>query len=298
MSDRPAAEADPGAAFERERELSQARIEAGGIPLAAERRLRELGEGAGAFTSDLSVGSFALCDELELTPLGQVMGSSVYQVAGYLLPTVYAGGFMYELDGLSASWNEARDRAFARLAIEAAHLGADAVVGVQIKRGQQVLTEGAIDYTVVGTAVRRGPRRRAKHERAEGPPVMTELSMPDFAKLHRAGIQTLGVVAWTSLFYVQSWTAAALGGFTGLMANQELPEYTGGVYEAREGVMARVTSQAARIGASGVVGMRLDHTVRPGNERGLIMGFDAIGTAIRQAGSAELAPPETIVNLD
>lgn len=286
----------PAPGTDAEQQQSQARIEAGGIPLAAERRLRELGEGAGAFTSDLSVGSFALCAQLELTPLGQVMGSSVYQVANYVLPTVYAGGFMYELDGLSASWNEARDRAFARLAIEATQLGADAVVGVEIRR--QPLTEGTIDYTVIGTAVRRGPRRRAAKGGAAASPVMTELSMPDFAKLHQAGVETLGVVAWTSLFYVQSWTAAQLGGLGMLMQNQELTDYTRGVYEARESVMARVTGQAARIGASGVVGMRLDHTVHPGNDRGLIMGFDAIGTAIRQAGSLRPAPLETILSLD
>ncbi|HXB16593.1 MAG TPA: heavy metal-binding domain-containing protein [Solirubrobacteraceae bacterium] len=302
MSPREPTQPDPSDEEEREQEESQARVEAGGIPLAAERRLRELGEGAGAFTSDLSVGSFALCHELGLTPLAQVMGSSIYQVGGYagVLPGAYAGGYIYELDALSGAWNEARDRAFRRMAIEAGELGADAVVGVTMRKGERDFTEGAIECVVVGTAIRADGRARGSAEagRASGRAVLTELSVPDYAKLRRAGIETLGVVAWTSIFFVQSWTSASLGRALGLMPNQELAEYTRGVYEARESAMSRVTAQAASIEASGVVGMRVEHIVRPGGQNGLIMGFDVIGTAIRQAEAKEPGAPETIVNLN
>ncbi len=143
------------------------------------------------------------------------MGSCVYQVGGYggVIPGINAGGWMYELDALSGAWNEARDRAFARLALEAEQLRADAVIGVQITRGERELTEGAVECMVVGTAVRRGPRSaRAGAPATAGGTLLTELSVPDYAKLRRAGIETLGVVAWTSIFYVQSWSAAALGG--------------------------------------------------------------------------------------
>lgn len=284
---------------DREQEESQARLEAGGIPLAAERRLRELGEGAGAFTSDLSVGSFALCHELGLTPLAQVMGSSVYQVGyqyGNAFPGVGLGSWMYELDALSGAWNESRNRAFARLALEAEQLGADAVVGVQINRGEREFTEGGVECMVVGTAVRRGPRRSGGGG-GSGSPVLTELSVPDYAKLQRAGLETLGVVAWTSVFFVQSWTAAQLSGGFGFMQNQEIGDYTRGIYEARESVMARVTAQAAHAGASGVVGMRVGHTVRPSANNALIVSFDAIGTAIRQTADFTPQPPKTIIDL-
>jgi uncharacterized protein YbjQ (UPF0145 family) len=297
----PGAEPGPDAAREREQEESQARVEAGGIPLAAERRLRELGEGAGAFTSDLSVGSFALCHELGLTPLAQVMGSSVYQIGGYagVLPGVYAGGFMYELDALSGAWNEARDRAFRRLAIEAGELGADAVVGVRISKGEREFAEGALECVVVGTAIRVG--ERAQGARSEGTgrgqAVLTELSVADYAKLRRAGYETLGVVAWTSIFFVQSWRSGTVG-MLGMMQNQELGDYTQGVYEARESVMRRVTAQAASVNASGVVGMSVQHTVRPGGQNGMVMGFDAIGTAIRHARPETPPSPKTIINLN
>jgi hypothetical protein len=70
----PRAGADTGApqaraaADERRQAESLARIEQGGIPLAAEAGLHELGERGGSFTSDLSVADFALCHQLGLRP--------------------------------------------------------------------------------------------------------------------------------------------------------------------------------------------------------------------------------------
>ncbi len=132
---------------EREQQESLARIEAGGIPLSAERRLQELGarraDGAagGSFTSDLSVNGFALCHQLGLKPLSQVMGSSIYQM-GYQgawgAPGFGGGGgILIELDTLSQALNEVRGRALVRLGEEARHVGADAVVGRADARGRE-----------------------------------------------------------------------------------------------------------------------------------------------------------------
>jgi uncharacterized protein YbjQ (UPF0145 family) len=202
---------------------------------------------------------------------------------------------MYELNALSQAWNEVRDRAFARLAEEARHVGADAVVGVQIQSGAREFTEGAIECVVIGTAVRHGP---APADGSPGRPVLTELSVPDYAKLRRAGIETLGVVAWTSVFFVQSWGASQTGGLLGgFMPNQELRQYTQGVYEARERTMARVTAQAAALRADGVVGVRIDHGVRPAGQNGMVMSFNAIGTAIGQNAAGEFQAPKTTIDL-
>jgi uncharacterized protein YbjQ (UPF0145 family) len=288
----------PGESEAEQRE-SLKRVEAGGIPLGAERRLRELSAGKGAFTSDLSVGSFALCHELGLQPLAQVMGSSIYQV-GYspTMPGIYAGGFMFELDALSQAWNSVRDLAFGRLAEEARHVGADAVVGVQISSGAREFTEGAIECVVIGTAVRAGDRERPRGGAAAGT-VLTELSVPDFAKLRRAGIETLGVVAWTSVFYVQSWAAGQARGGLGMsfIGNMEMTDYTQGIYEAREAVMSRVSAQAARVGASGVVGMRIAHNIHGSAQNGLIMSFSAIGTAIRESSANHFEAPKLTIDL-
>ncbi len=292
---------------EEEQRRSLERVERGGIPLGAERRLRELSAGKGAFTSDLSVGSFALCHELGLRPLAQVMGSSIYQV-GYqsTVPMSYGGGFMFELDALTRAWNEVRELAFSRLAQEAEHVGADAVVGVQISSGAREFTEGAIECVVIGTAVRDGAREgRTTGSPKDGRQVLTELSVADYAKLHRAGIETLGVVAWTSVFFVQaSYQTQMLSGGMGFTRNQELPEYTQGIYQARESVMAKVSSQARALGASGVVGVRIGHSARrtnvgagPYQQGGLMVSFNAIGTAIREGTANDFPSPKMTIDL-
>jgi uncharacterized protein YbjQ (UPF0145 family) len=317
--------ADPGESPAEQAE-SLARVERGGIPLGAERRLRELGEQGGAFTSDLSVGDFALCHQLGLKPVSQVMGSSIYQV-GYQTtpwPSAMGGGFMFEMQALSEAWNEVRELALGRLAQEAGHVGADAVVGVDLRTGEHDWAENAIEYVVIGTAIRRDKTsgstsstagaaknrggsptdggRRGRHA-----PVLTELSVADYAKLLSAGVEPLGVVAWSSVFFVgASYSTQMMSGVGGMgfTQNQELPEFTQGVYNARESVVSRLTQQAAKLEASGVIGVRIAHgiqrtTVGAGtySRGGLMVTFHAIGTAIREDRATIPYAPETIVDL-
>jgi uncharacterized protein YbjQ (UPF0145 family) len=392
MSDEPpedtldpeaAPDAEPGEVLDAEERESLRRVERGGIPFEAERRLRELSDGGGCFTSDLSVADFALCHGLGLAPLAQVMGSSIYQVASATAQWPrWAGGFMFELNYLSDAWNEVRDRALHRLALEAQAVGADAVVGVDLRTGAHDFVENAVEYVVLGTAVRHGaaagaqaatqpsvqlrtqtgaqagvqpsvqlptqagaqagtqasarlgaqavaaapdagsergaqPGTRqaaggqARDRARRGPerePVLTELSVADYVNLRRAGVEPLGVVAWSAAYFVRaSYNTQMMGGL-GTMAytNQEMPEFTEGVYSAREAVMGRMTAQAARLGASGVIGARINHSAQRhdmGNARanasssGLMVTFHAIGTAIRETEAATLYAPETTMDL-
>jgi uncharacterized protein YbjQ (UPF0145 family) len=290
------------------------RVEAGGIPLTAERRLKELGERGGSFTSDLSVGGFALCHQLGLQPLSQVMGSSIYQMGyqgmGYGLRggLGFGGGIgmegsiLTELSVISEAWNEARRLALNRLEQEARHVGADAVVGVQVRTGAHDWAEGAIEYVVVGTAVRR------KDAQPNAQPVMTELSVSDYANLQRAGIEPLGIVAWTSVFFVldsqEMQMMGGLGGRVMFAQNQELRQYTEGVYSAREQVMQRLGWQAEQLGASGIVGVRIGHTMRrqsaggaSSQASGMVITFDVIGTAVRDRNETQQQAPKTTVDL-
>jgi uncharacterized protein YbjQ (UPF0145 family) len=290
-------------AAERLEAESIARVERGGIPLQAERRLRELGEHGGSFTSDLSVADFALCHRMGLRPLSQVMGSSVYQVGYQATPWPgmgVGGAMMFELETLSQAWNDVRSRALGRLAQEAALVGGDAVVGVELRSGRYDFAENAIEYALIGTAVRH------EHARAEQRgPVLTELSVADYAKLAQAQVEPLGFVAWSSVFFVAaSYATQMLGGGLGFTRNQELPEFTQGIYGARETVVARMTAQAAKLGASGVIGARIDHSIRSislGGGRyergGLMVSFHAIGTAIREPANVRPAAPKMTVDL-
>jgi uncharacterized protein YbjQ (UPF0145 family) len=313
-----APELAPGEVSEAEQQESLRRVEAGGIPLGAERRLRELGEHGGVYTSDLSVADFALCHQLGLRPLAQVMGSSIYQVGGYQNAQwpIGAGGFMFELNYLSDAWNEVRRRALNRLAEEATHLGADAVVGVELRTTAHDWAENAIEYVVIGTAVRHGESARGGERARGGAPVLNELTVDDYWKLVQAGIEPCGVVAWSSAFFVRaSFNTQMISGIggVGFTQNQELPEFTQGFYGARELVMQRMTAQAAQLGASGMIGVRINHGIQRfettgggmggglGGGRytqsGLLVTFHAIGTAIRQTEAAPLYAPQTTIDL-
>lgn len=260
---------------------------------------------AAAFTSDLSVADFALCAQLGLQPLAQVMGSSVYQVGFESSRWPYAseGGLMFELQTQSDAWNQVRELALGRLAQEATRVGADAVIGVDIRTGTHDFAEGGVEQVVIGTAIRhtRDPRQRAA-------PVLTELSVADYAKLLQAGVEPLGIVAWSSVFFVlATGETQAMGGLSGRLLypmNQELAGYTQGIYEARETVVARMTGQAERLGASGVIGTRIAHgfatrEVSSGGFKrtGLVVTFHAIGTAITENEDTVPFPPETAIDL-
>jgi uncharacterized protein YbjQ (UPF0145 family) len=307
-----APELAPGEVSEAEQLESLRRIEAGGIPLGAERRLRELGEHGGSYTSDLSVADFALCHQLGLRPLAQVMGSSIYQVGYQNTPwPLGAGGFMFEVNVISDAWNEVRRRALNRLAEEAGHLGADAVVGVELRTDAHEWAENSIEYVVIGTAVRHG-KDAASAAQSRPAPVLSELTVDDYWKLVQAGIQPCGVVAWSSAFFVRaSYNTQMMGGIGGLgYQNQELPEFTQGFYSARELVMQRMTAQAAQLGASGMIGVRINHGIQRfeggggiaggGTYQrgpGLLVTFHAVGTAIRQTEAAPLYAPQTTIDL-
>jgi uncharacterized protein YbjQ (UPF0145 family) len=294
-------EPGPDAALEAEIAESLRRVEDGGIPVSAERRLKELSDGGGSFTSDLSVSGFALCHQLGLTPLSQVMGSSIYQM-GFQGVGYYGGmggSILTELSTVSDAWNEVRRLALNRLEQEATHAGAHAVIGVQTRTSAHDWAEGAIEYVVVGTAV------RSKHASPGRPPVLTELSVSDYANLKRAGIEPLGIVAWTSVFfaaYANNWIGGP--GALNPVQNYELREFTQGVYSAREQVMERLGLQAQQRGASGIVGVRVGHTVRrqemgAGTQQrgGAVITFDAIGTAVRERDGVRQNPPKTTVDL-
>jgi uncharacterized protein YbjQ (UPF0145 family) len=317
---------------EREQAESLARIEAGHIPISAERRLDELRErrGGGAFTSDLTINGFALCRQLGLTPLSQVMGSSIYQMGyqeawgrpGEGGPLGLGGTFMIELDTLSQALNEVRTRALDRLAEEALRIDADAVVGVETRAGESELSASAgggqlaLEHMVLGTAVRRADSRRDRSS-GIGQPVLTELSVADYALLLRAGIEPAGIVAWSAVFFAGYSFGAGGGlmsmGMGGATQNFELSDFTQAFYSARESVMTQITRQADSLGAAGVVGVRIGHTARPhtlrggiggavggfgGREiQGLMVTFNAIGTAIHQHEDAAVQAPEPVLDL-
>jgi uncharacterized protein YbjQ (UPF0145 family) len=286
-----AGEPDPDA------EADVARIERGGIPLAAERRVRELAGGETAFTSGLSVADFALSRLDGVQPVCQVMGSSVYKVGWQNFPwgSTWGGGSLTELRPITDAWNHARSLALARLEQEARLAGCHAVVDVTFEGNRHEFLSGDIEIVVNGTAVRLPEETEA--------PVLTDLSLPDYTLLRRAGYRPVGVVASTSVFYIvpSLQTRRATTGWQRLQANQELPDFTQGVYAAREMALARATAQARELQAGGMIGVSIDHDIaireidNGGKREDLIVTFHILGTAIAPAGEHLPIDPQLIL---
>jgi uncharacterized protein YbjQ (UPF0145 family) len=285
-------------------EESLARLQQGHIPLNAADRLATLAgadPSALAFASDLSVAEYALLHSLGIVPVTLVMGSSIYQVGWqgtyYMVPT--------EIQSVSNAYNESRRLALGRLLEETTLVGADAVVGVRIEQGRHDFAAGSVEFVAIGTAVRLPPALRG----SEGP-VLTDLEGQEFWQLCAAGIRPVGIAAHTSVHYVPaSWqTARAMGGgmFGGSWYNQELGDFTQGVYDAREKAMTYVTEQAAALGADGIIGVKLEEhasgrrVARGGIEcDDMIITFHVIGTAVREDPSlaTDARTPRTILSL-
>lgn len=285
------------------REQDVARIEAGGIPSAAEQRLRELATGTTGFTSGLSVADFALTRLEAIRPICQVMGTSVYKVGWQSYPWSSGWGSdarLVELEQLTHAWNDARGRALARLEQEAEHAGCHAVVDVTFDNRRHEFLSDEIEIVVNGTAVHLPEGGTARR------PILTDLSLPDYVLLRRAGYAPVGVVASTSVFYIvpSRQTRRLTTGWQRMAPNQELVDFTQGIYAAREGALARASEQATGLGAGGLVGMSVDHHVeirrveQNNTEReDLVVTFHVLGTAIAPQGEHCPLDPQTIVRL-
>jgi uncharacterized protein YbjQ (UPF0145 family) len=286
------------------------RVEAGGIPLAAEQRLRELGAGQTAFTSELSVPGFALSRLGAVRPVCQVMGSSVYKVGWQSYPwgSFWGGDSVAtEMRALTDAWNDARSRALSRLEQEASLAGCHAVVGVTFEQNAHDFLSDEIEIVVRGTAVQLPDERSGDERAARGRSertVLSDLSVAEYTLLRRAGYAPVGVVAASSVWYiVPSWQTQRLTtGWQRYQPNQELTDFTQGLYYAREMAIGRASSDAAGLGAQGLVGVRINEHVghreveQGGSRRlDLIVTFHVLGTAIVELGDHHPLDVRTIV---
>ncbi|HLV79073.1 MAG TPA: YbjQ family protein [Chthonomonadaceae bacterium] len=110
--------------------------------------------GGRAFTSDLSGQEFWLVVDKGYVPLGLVLGNCVYSMGafrGWLANL--KGAFRGEVGDVSRLMYDARELALARMQAEADALGADGVVGVDLRI--DYLHNGEwMEVTAIGTAVK------------------------------------------------------------------------------------------------------------------------------------------------
>ncbi|HYZ82444.1 MAG TPA: heavy metal-binding domain-containing protein [Solirubrobacteraceae bacterium] len=270
------------------------RIEGGGIPLDAERRLQGVRAGGSLFTSGLSVSEFALLRRMGPQPMAQVMGASVIRTGFQYLPPLPPGeivtgsagpwgtwtsrpaGYVNqvtepsprvirsyrwyatevcELEVLTDAWRTARRRALDRLCEEALQVNADAVVGVRLHRSDHDLGRGTIEYVVTGTAV------RLPGSTAANWPILTDLSVQDYWRLHEAGQEPVGFLATTAVMFASPPVSRRLQRLRTIGRNQELDELSEAFRIARETVRAHLEGQVSDAHGAGAVGVTLSHTV-------------------------------------
>jgi uncharacterized protein YbjQ (UPF0145 family) len=260
---------------------SAEQIAHGRLPLQAQWRIheqrqrRDAGE-SGAFTSALSVQEFAAIRSVGFSPVGQVLGSAVYNVGWNYSGCGYVGaygGMRYGAGGFNRGgfsgqgmgggygyrgWSpapvvdvpavrslleQARHRAVERMREECAGLDGDGVVGVRLT--VQSFYGNGLEFMAIGTAVRADGPKRPKH------PFTSDLSGQDFAKLIRSGwapvdlVQGVGAVIrhddWAQRMQQSSWM------------NQEVVGSTQLVTAARESARESLAKDAAKRGGHTVV---------------------------------------------
>ena len=223
--------------------------------------------------SALRVGDFAVIRSVGFEPVGQVFGAAVYYLGTVLgagcpgtsaeyalrdppyLPGETTGRSLAPVYGavdpaakVAQGLYEGRRTAIERMTDQCAELGGHGVVGAALRIKEippDALTAGAIEFTVIGTAVRavgRLPLRR---------PFASDLSGPDFAKLIMTGWVPAGIALGISVSGLHDDSVTTSSGplRTG---NAEVPAYTALVTKARQDAR-RYLGQAVRgVGADGV----------------------------------------------
>ncbi|MHB8340890.1 MAG: heavy metal-binding domain-containing protein [Mycobacteriales bacterium] len=259
------------------------------------QRLSELRPGSRGqiFTSDLTVNEFLLVKEAGFHPLGLVLGSSIYHVG------IQVGRWSknQELTTLSQAMYHARELAMTRMEAEANVLGADGIVGVRLDVEFKEWGNDIAEFIAIGTAV------KAESDNPHGTqwrnnksqPFTSDLSGQDFWTLLQSGHAPLGMVMGTCVFHIAHRGLAS--SLSSVGQNTELPQFTQGLYDARELAMDRMQKEAEELEAEGIVGVQLHQRNHSWGSH--TTEFFAIGTAVKPIPSAkDITKPSMVLGLD
>lgn len=202
-------------------------------------------------------------------PIKFAMGNIAYALG---VGRGFSAGFRQlakgEVKEYSQMYNQIRHTALARLKSEAASLGANSVVDVDVR----LVPHGtAVELLLTGTASHHpkfGDKVPAENV------VTSELTGNELWNLGKIGYAPLQLVMATSVYSLG--VAAGIGSMFKAMSKGELPEVTQLVYAARENCIDLLRQEAKALGAAQVVGNRLAiFEVQPG-----IIEVFCVGTAV------------------
>jgi uncharacterized protein YbjQ (UPF0145 family) len=252
-------------------------------PNAAESRLAHTAgaDPAGVFSSDLSVSEYVLLGEAGFEPLGFVVGSSIYHVG------LQMGRWSQnqELQVLTQAMYSARELAMLRMRVEAGQLGADGIVGVNLRMQMYAWGQDVLEFVATGTAVK-AIAGNGVHRAPDGQAFTSDLSAQDFFRLLAAGAVPVAFVLGTCVYHIAHQSAMQALRQAG--QNQEMTQFTQGVYDARELALSRMQAEAAGAKASGIVGVSVDVSNHVWGEHAT--EFLATGTAIRRLSAGDRLP--------
>ncbi len=246
----------------------------GGLPLRAQRRIAEHNQAAQPiFTSTFSAAEGVVAAATGISPVSQVMGSSVYHV-GVSYSDGYGSG---ELSALTTAHEQARSLALGRLQQEATLLRAHAVVDVRFERREFEWGQGLLEFQAIGTAVRLA--NAPLPERA----VLTLLSVDDLYKLHLAGYAPVAIAMGNCFWYEHHADCASEGSWY----SQELTSHTRAARQARAIAIERFRRAARHFEAHGVVGTRVhrfgrdrEYEVNDRSHTSFMLDLVVMGTAV------------------
>jgi uncharacterized protein YbjQ (UPF0145 family) len=255
-------------------------------PQAADSRLAHTAgaDAAGVFTSDLSVSEYVLLGEAGFEPLGFVVGSSIYHIG----IQTSRWGQNQELTMLTQAMYNARELAMSRMESEAAHLGADGIVGVQLRMQAYVWGQEVLEFLATGTAVRATGSTGA-HRRPDGNAFTSDLSAQDFFRLLAAGSVPVSFVLGTCVYHIAH--QGVMQSLRQMGQNQEMTLFTQGIYEARELALSRMQAEAVEAKSSGIVGVDVVVYNHVWGEHAT--EFLATGTSVRRLADEHRLPETT-----
>ncbi|MFN8553926.1 MAG: heavy metal-binding domain-containing protein [Candidatus Obscuribacterales bacterium] len=228
-------------------------------PTARERIERQQAIGSNFFTSDLSTREYLLCRQSGFKTLGQVMGTSFFNVSfwGFYKSRWNSTG---ELTNITHAQLEARKMAISRMQHEAQLLGASGVIGVRLIIKSHDWSSRQTEFTAIGTAVKIPGYPESEL------PFTSALNGQDFWKLYQAGYRPLALAFGICSYYIysdsrtQSIVNKQLFGLN-LAPNQEVLSYTQGFYQSRNLAMARAQSHIHENGGDGLIGVAADYEI-------------------------------------
>jgi len=125
----------------------------------------------------------------------------------------------------------------------------------------------------------------------------SDLNVNELSLAHQVGYEPLGQVMGSSIYHI-GWQWQTLGWQNSSWYNgvsSELAVLTAAFQNARQLALGRLRQEAALLGASGVIGVRLEHKEQEWGAD--LLEFMAIGTAIRESGAAFSTQPPFLSDL-